>query len=362
MTAIVQEILFTSFTNLFIKRLMDFSDKTVLITGGTGSFGRAFTQHLVKEGKCKKIIIFSRDEWKQWEMRRQLPEFDASVMRYFLGDVRDPERLSRAFHEVDVVIHAAALKQVPAAEYNPSEFVKTNVQGAMNVINAAIDAGVKKLVALSTDKAVNPINMYGATKLCSDKLFIASNAYVGKRGFPLMSVVRYGNVAGSRGSIIPFWAQALHESPEPLGITDERMTRFWISLKEAVHLVINCLDEMKGGEIFIPKIPSFKIVDLAKAMAPDRPHKVIGIREGEKLHELMVGTDDARHTLDFGKYLAIIPEHVAHSPESLKALLGKRKASFLPEGFSYTSDTNKEWLSVEQLKDALKGLLKEKNL
>lgn len=341
---------------------MDFSGKTVLITGGTGSFGRAFTSRLVQEGKCKKIIIFSRDEWKQWEMRRQSPLFDSPLLRYFLGDVRDPDRLARAFHEVDIVIHAAALKQVPAAEYNPSEFVKTNVQGAMNVIDAAIDRGVQKVVALSTDKAVNPVNMYGATKLCSDKLFVASNAYVGKKGTPLLSVVRYGNVAGSRGSIIPLWKKVAEESSAPLAITDERMTRFWISLKDAVQFVVTCINQMKGAEIFIPKIPSFKIVDLARIMAPGRPFNLIGIREGEKLHELMVGIDDARHTLDFGTHFSIIPEHIAHDPALLKRYIGTREAAFAPEGFSYTSDHNKEWLEGNSLSQALQSVYKEENL
>lgn len=341
---------------------MEFSGKTVLITGGTGSFGRAFASRLVHEGKCKKIIIFSRDEWKQWEMRRQNPLFDSPLLRYFLGDVRDVERLSRAFHEVDIVVHAAALKQVPAIEYNPEEAIKTNVLGAMNVINAAIDCGVQRVVALSTDKAVNPVNMYGATKLCSDKLFVASNAYVGKKGIPLLSVVRYGNVAGSRGSIIPLWKKAAEESQGKLKITDERMTRFWIPLSEAVQLVVDCLKEMRGGEIFIPKIPSFKIVDLAEIMAPGRGFEIIGIREGEKLHELMVGTDDARHTLDFGRRFAIIPEHITHDPSLLKRFLGERKASFVPEGFSYTSDNNPEWLTGNALKQALQTVYKDENL
>lgn len=341
---------------------MDFKDKTVLITGGTGSFGRAFSTYLVNETGCKKIIILSRDEWKQWEMRSEHPAFSSDRMRFFLGDVRDPARLARAFQDVDVVVHAAALKQVPAAEYNPSEFVKTNVYGAMNVIDAAINAGVKRVIALSTDKAVNPVNMYGATKLCSDKLFAASNAYVGKRGYPLLSVVRYGNVAGSRGSIIPLWIKAAANPSAQLAITDERMTRFWISLKEAVALVVRCLQEMKGGEIFIPKIPSFHITDLAKVMAPGRPFKIIGIREGEKLHELMIGKDDSRHTLDFGNYFSIIPEHLVHNKEALKDFIGNRKAEFLPEGFSYTSDTNPQWLDQNQLKTALQTIQKDENL
>lgn len=341
---------------------MEFKDKTVLITGGTGSFGRAFATYLVNETSCKKIIIFSRDEWKQWEMKREHPAFSSERMRFFLGDVRDANRLTRAFQDVDIVIHAAALKQVPAAEYNPSEFVKTNVFGAMNVIDAAINSGVKSVVALSTDKAVNPVNMYGATKLCSDKLFAASNAYVGKRGFPILSVVRYGNVAGSRGSIIPLWLRALENPNEQLAVTDERMTRFWISLKEAVALVVSSLKEMRGGEIFVPKIPSFKITDLAQVMAPGRPFKIIGIREGEKLHELMIGKDDSRHTIDFGNYYAIIPEHLVHEKNKLQAFIGNRKAEFLPEGFSYTSDNNPQWLDQQQLKTALQTIKNDENL
>ncbi|MFV0339101.1 MAG: UDP-N-acetylglucosamine 4,6-dehydratase (inverting) [Parachlamydiaceae bacterium] len=341
---------------------MDFTDKTVLITGGTGSFGRAFATYLVNETRCKKIIIFSRDEWKQGEMRSQHPAFSSDRMRFFLGDVRDPNRLARAFQDVDIVIHAAALKQVPAAEYNPTEFVKTNVLGAMNVIDAAIDAGVKRVIALSTDKAVNPVNMYGATKLCSDKLFAASNAYVGKKSYPLLSVVRYGNVAGSRGSIIPLWLKSLKDPSTQLSVTDVRMTRFWISLKEAVALVALCLNEMRGGEIFVPKIPSFHITDLAEVMAPGRPFKIIGIREGEKLHELMIGTDDSRHTLDFGNYYAIIPEHYVHEEAKLKALIGNRKAEFLQDGFAYTSDTNPDWLDKNSLNASLAAIMNDENL
>lgn len=341
---------------------MVFKGKNILITGGTGSFGRAFSSFLIREGSCNKVIIFSRDEWKQWEMKNERPEFSSDKMRYFLGDVRDPSRLQRAFNEVDIVIHAAALKQVPAAEYNPSEFVKTNVEGAMNVIDAAINAGVQKVVALSTDKAVNPVNMYGATKLCSDKLFVASNAYVGKSGVPLLSVVRYGNVAGSRGSIIPLWRKALANPREQLAVTDERMTRFWISLEQAVQLVVEALKVMRGGEIFIPKIPSFHVSELAKVMAPERPIKVIGIREGEKLHELMVGVDDARHTLDFGPYLAIIPEQIVHHPGLLKTFIGDRRADFVPEGFAYTSDKNSSWLEGVVLKQALEAIINDEHL
>jgi len=262
--------------------------KVVLVTGGTGSFGRRFVKKILTEHKPSKVIIFSRDEWKQWDMRRIDPIFDHENIRYFLGDVRDKDRLMRAFRDVNLVIHAAALKQVPSAEYNPSEFVKTNVDGAMNVIDAAIDRGVEKVIALSTDKAVNPINLYGATKLCSDKLFVAGNIYVGNRTFPKFSVVRYGNVLGSRGSIIPLWKEMISEGKFPLTITDERMTRFWITIDQAAEFVVRSFSTMCGGEVFVPKIPSMRIVDLAEALAPGYPTEICGIREGEKLHELMV--------------------------------------------------------------------------
>lgn len=325
-------------------------NKVFLITGGTGSFGKAFAKKLIEEDEAKKVIIFSRDEWKQWEMRNSSPLFASSKMRYFLGDVRDQNRLLRAFQDVDVVIHAAALKQVPAAEYNPSEFIKTNILGAMNVIDAAIDSGVKDVVALSTDKAVNPVNMYGATKLCSDKLFVAANAYVGAKNTPKLSVARYGNVAGTRGSIIPFWKNILETTKDPLPITDIRMTRFWITLEEAVNFVQKCLENARGGEIFVPKIPSFKITDLADILAKGRAHNIIGVREGEKIHELMIGSDDARHTIDLGDHYIIIPETVKHSESLKNKLLDGRVGTSLAEGFEYTSDKNSEWLSGDELK------------
>ncbi|MCE5318930.1 MAG: SDR family NAD(P)-dependent oxidoreductase, partial [Parachlamydia sp.] len=245
-----------------------FKNKSILITGGSGSFGKAFARRLLEEDECRRVIIFSRDELKQWEMRQSEPLFNSSKIRYFLGDVRDANRLERAFNDVHSIVHAAALKQVPAAEYNPSEFIKTNVLGAMNIIDAAIHCGVERIIALSTDKAVNPINLYGATKLCSDKVFIAGNSYVGSRGFPRFSVVRYGNVSGSRGSVIPHWVKLIKEGASSLPITDERMTRFWLTLDQAVSFVIKSFQEMRSGEIFVPKIPSLHIVDLAKAMAP----------------------------------------------------------------------------------------------
>lgn len=339
-----------------------FSNKTILITGGTGSFGRAFTKYLIQETSCHKVIIFSRDEWKQWEMRESHPVFNHPKMRYFIGDVRDEGRLIRAFNEVDIVIHAAALKQVPAAEYNPTEFIKTNVIGGMNVIEAAIQSGIKYVVALSTDKAVNPVNMYGATKLCSDKLFISGNSYVGARGFPRFSVVRYGNVAGSRGSIIPLWKKMITNTQDPLPVTDKRMTRFWISLPEAVAFVCQCFQNIRGGEIFIPKIPSFKITDLAIAMDKNRSYRQVGIREGEKLHELMIGVDDARHTLDFDNHYVIIPEMTMHSKELLQKFLGNRQASLAPEGFAYTSDRNTEWLKGDALEKKLRDVMRDENL
>lgn len=338
-----------------------FSGKSILITGGTGSFGRAFAKRLIETSDCRKVVIFSRDEWKQWEMQRSNPLFSNSKMRYFLGDVRDPMRLIRAFSEIDIIIHAAALKQVPAAEYNPSEFIKTNVVGGMNVIDAAISAGVEKVIALSTDKAVNPVNMYGATKLCSDKLFVAANSYVGSKGKPVFSVVRYGNVAGSRGSVIPLYNQ-LSKNHQSLPITDERMTRFWITLPEAVDLVIESLNIAKGGEIFVPKIPSFKITDLAKAFQPKGAYQVTGIREGEKLHELMISQDDARHTLDLGDFYVIVPEFIFQSKDLLKEFIKERKTKSVPAGFFYSSDTNPEWLKEKQLQDALHYVLRDENL
>jgi UDP-N-acetylglucosamine 4,6-dehydratase len=333
-----------------------FKNKAVLITGGTGSFGRALARRLIHEDECHKVIILSRDEWKQWEMRHSDPAFDSSKMRYFLGDVRDPNRLTRAFHEVDYIIHAAALKQVPAAEYNPTEFVKTNVLGAMNVIDEAINCRVEKVIALSTDKSVNPINLYGATKLCSDRLFIAGNSYVGAVGQPKLSVVRYGNVLGSRGSVIPMWKQLIENGSPSLPITDKRMTRFWITLEQSVDFVIECLTRARGGEIFIPKIPSMRIEDLANAMAPDLPHTYSGIREGEKLHELMISTEDAVHTREYDDHFMIIPEAYSHNPEFLKEYLKGRQGKELPEGFTYTSNTNTEWLNAKQLRELITSL------
>lgn len=327
-----------------------FSGKSILITGGTGSFGRAFAKRMLKNYDCHKVIIFSRDEWKQWDMRQSDQIFEHPNIRYFLGDVRDPERLHRAFQEVDIIIHAAALKQVPAAEYNPSEFVKTNVIGAMNVIDQAINAGVKKVIALSTDKAVNPINLYGATKLCSDRLFIAGNSYVGKKGYPVFSVVRYGNVLGTRGSVIPLWQSQIAAGAKSLPITDKRMTRFWITLDQAVDFVISSFNRTRGGEIYVPKIPSMRIEDLALAVGPNMKHTYSGIRAGEKLHELMIGTDDGRHTREYDDHYLIVPEIYSQTPLHLEKFLENRAGKPVSEGFMYASDTNTQWLNVEELK------------
>lgn len=327
-----------------------FKDKNVLITGGSGSFGQAFAKKLLTDNLCNKVIIFSRDEWKQWEMRESDPIFSHPKIRYFLGDVRDETRLKRALNEVHYLVHAAALKQVPAAEYNPSEFIKTNVTGGMNVVDAAIDAGVEKVIALSTDKAVNPVNLYGATKLCSDKLFVAGNAYVGARGYPRFSVVRYGNVSGSRGSIIPLWQKMIAEGAKELPITDERMTRFWLTLEQSVDFVCSSFKTMRGGEIFVPKIPSIHIVDLARALSPETPHRFTGIRVGEKLHELMISVEDARHSIEFEDHYVILPEIYTHDPVRLNKFLDGRKGKKLSEGFAYTSETNTSWLSIDDLK------------
>ncbi len=330
-----------------------FKDRSILITGGTGSFGRAFAKKILTNSDCNKVIILSRDEWKQWEMKGSDPIFSSPKIRFFLGDVRDQSRLMRAFQDVDMVIHAAALKQVPVAEYNPTEFVNTNVMGAMNIINAAIDCKVKTVIALSTDKAVNPINLYGATKLCSDKLFVAGNSYVGNRGYPLFSVVRYGNVLASRGSIIPLWKKLISDGVKELPITDPRMTRFWITLDQAVDFVIQSLPRARGGEVFVPKIPSMKIVDLATAIAPNLPHKIVGIREGEKVHEMMINDEDARHTLEFDDHFIIIPGIYMQNPEKLQKFLSGRKGKHAREFFSYASNTNDQWLTVDDLKKIL---------
>jgi UDP-N-acetylglucosamine 4,6-dehydratase (inverting) len=310
-----------------------------MITGGTGSFGKKFVEIMLRDYKPNKLIIFSRDELKQHEMK--ISGFANPSLRFFIGDVRDKNRLKRAMSEVDIVIHAAALKQVPSCEYNPFEAVKTNILGAQNIIDAAIDCGVKKVVALSTDKAVNPVNLYGATKLCSDKIFIQGNSYAGTKG-TRFSCVRYGNVIGSRGSVIPLFAK--QRKLGKVTITDRRMTRFWISLEQAVEVVVKALSHMQGGEIFVPKIPSMKIIDLAGAIAPDCEIEIIGIRPGEKLHEILITEEDGRNTIEYDVLYIILPEFSWWRRQNYK------DAVPLPEGFSYTSNNNDRWLTLSQLK------------
>jgi UDP-N-acetylglucosamine 4,6-dehydratase/5-epimerase len=312
-------------------------DKTILVTGGTGSFGKKFVSRAL-ETDVKKVIVFSRDELKQYEMAQ---EYTDPRMRFFIGDVRDKERLLRAFEGVDIVVHAAALKHVGVCEYNPFEAIKTNILGAQNIIDAAIDRGVEKVIALSTDKAANPVNLYGATKLASDKLFVAANSYCGSKK-TRFAVVRYGNVVGSRGSVVPFFKRVKETGVIP--ITDERMTRFWITLDQGVQFVIDNLGRMRGGKIFVPKIPSMKVTDLATALAPDCKVEIIGIRPGEKLHETMITEDDARRTLDYGSYYVIQPEFSWWDTKDIK------DGALLPNGFSYVSNTNSEWLTVNELR------------
>ena len=325
---------------------VDFNGKSVLITGGTGSFGRKFTEIVLKRYKPEKLIIFSRDESKQYEMSRIFSDQEYLCLRYFIGDVRDITRLQRAFYGVDYVVHAAALKHVPTAEYNPIETIKTNIIGAENVLNAAVDSGVKKVIALSTDKAASPANLYGATKLCADKLLTSGNVYSGFRN-TRFSVVRYGNVLGSRGSVVPLFESL--RSTGSLPITDPGMTRFWITLKQGVDFVLKCFSSMSGGEIFVPKIPSMKIVDLATAMAPDCKHEMVGIRPGEKLHETLITEDDGRHTLEFEDRYIIEPEFKWWINE--RHLKNGGKA--VPEGFRYSSNTNDCWLTAPELQQLL---------
>ena len=327
------------------------NDKTILITGGTGSFGNAFTEYVLTHYEPKKIIIYSRDEYKQFVMANRLNQY-AERLRFFIGDVRDRERMYRAFDGVDYVVHAAALKQVPACEYNPMEAVRTNIDGAMNVIDAALDNGVKRVVALSTDKAVNPVNLYGGTKLVSDKLFLAANAYSGGKDVRF-SIVRYGNVAGSRGSVIPFFKNLAGQGKTELPITDYRMTRFWISLEEGVRLVIKALEEAQGGETFISKIPSFKVTDLAQAILPGCEMPEVGIREGEKLHEVMVTREDSPMTYEYEKHYIVYPHY--NWWETDRVLPGGVRVA---EGFEYSSGTNTQWLDVEQLREKLLGIEK----
>lgn len=327
--------------------------KVILITGGTGSFGKKFLEKVFKAYKPEKVIIYSRDEYKQSVMKMEYADkIDMNKVRFFIGDVRDKERLYRAFEGVDYVIHAAAMKQVPVCEYNPMEAIKTNIHGAQNVIDAALDRGIKKVVALSTDKAVNPINLYGGTKLVSDKLFIAANAYRGSNREVTFSVVRYGNVAGSRGSVIPIWKKIIEAGGDTLGITDKHMTRFWITLDQGVELVLKALREAKGGETYISKIPSFHITDLAHAMLENCKMQELGIREGEKLHEVMVAKDDALTTYEYDKHYIIYPHFEWFDLDSNVAQGGK----LVERGFVYSSDQNSQWLDVEMLKKELSKL------
>ncbi|VVE89032.1 UDP-N-acetylglucosamine 4,6-dehydratase (inverting) [Pandoraea bronchicola] len=325
-----------------------FNDKSILITGGTGSFGKMYVQTILSRYKPRRLIIYSRDELKQFEMQQQ---FDAPCMRYFIGDVRDGERLKQAMRDVDFVIHAAALKQVPAAEYNPLECIKTNVHGAENVISAAIACNVKKVIALSTDKAANPINLYGATKLASDKLFVAANNMAGRDG-PKFAVVRYGNVVGSRGSVVPFFAKLLAEGTDHLPVTHAEMTRFWISLQDGVNFVLKNFSRMHGGEIFVPKIPSIRITDLVEAMAPGLSIRIVGIRPGEKLHEIMCPADDSHLTLEFADHYVLRPTikfHHADLDYSTNAL--GETGQPVTHGFEYNSGNNPHFLTSEEIRD-----------
>lgn len=317
------------------------NNATILVTGGTGSFGHTFIPMTLAKYNPKKVIVFSRDEMKQWEMAKLFKGDDR--LRFFIGDVRDRERVYRALDGVDYVVHAAATKIVPTAEYNPFECIKTNIQGAMNLIDASIDKGVKQVVALSTDKASSPINLYGATKLASDKLFVAGNSYVGKH-HTKFSVVRYGNVMGSRGSVIPFFMSIRDKGVLP--VTDPRMTRFMISLEQGVELVWHALDDMVGGEIYVKKIPSMKVTDIARVIAPDAKQKIVGIRPGEKLHEQMIGAEDANYTYEYDEHFKILPSINSWHEDHNRIKDGKK----VPEGFVYSSNNNQEWMSEETLK------------
>jgi UDP-N-acetylglucosamine 4,6-dehydratase len=319
---------------------MDWKSQVVLITGGTGSFGKKFTKILLEEKQPKKVIIFSRDELKQHEM--QMGGYNDPRLRYFIGDIRDRERLLRAMHGVDLVVHAAALKQVPACEYNPMEAIKTNIMGTANVLEAALDADVKKVMSISTDKAVSPANLYGATKLAAEKLTVQSNAYAAGSA-TRYSCVRYGNVVGSRGSVVPLFLK--QRSSGQITITDDRMTRFWLSLEQGVRFVITCIEQMEGGEVFVPKIPSTKVVDLARAIAPDAKINMIGIRPGEKLHEVLISEDEARHTIEVDTMFVVQPAEATWFGYSWQ-----NKGRPLSEGFVYSSDNNSEWLDVEGIK------------
>ena len=320
---------------------MDLTGKVVLVTGGTGSFGRKFVATVLKTCRPRKLIVFSRDEMKQHEMRKEFPDAGDAPMRYFIGDVRDADRLRRAMSGVDVVVHAAALKQVPSCEYNPFEAVKTNVLGAQNVIDAAIDCGVTKVLAISTDKAVSPVNIYGATKLCAEKLFVHGNSY-SREGGARFACCRYGNVVGSRGSVIPVFQEQRRNGL--ITLTDERMTRFWLTLQQGVEFVVRCIGLMRGGEVFVPKIPSMRVADLARVIAPDTPVEIIGVRPGEKIHEALLSEDEARDTVE-------LPDmYVVGRPDAPAGQRHFAQGRRLPAGFRYTSDTNSRWLTANELR------------
>ncbi len=339
----------------YLPQKLDLAGKSILVTGGTGSFGKFFIRNVLDRYKPARLIVYSRDELKQFEMEQEFKSHPNDCLRFFIGDVRDRDRLSLALRGVDIVVHAAAMKQVPIAEYNPMECIRTNIDGAENVVRAALDRGVAKVIALSTDKAANPINLYGASKLASDKIFVSANNIAGASG-PRYSVVRYGNVVGSRGSVIPFFQKIIDSGAGELPITDARMTRFWITLQQGVNFVLSSMEMMTGGEIFVPKIPSMKITDLAQVMAPGLKHKFVGIRPGEKLHEVMVTSDDGRNTLE-------LPDRYIIEPAF--AFWEKRNDTFksakpVAEDFSYTSNGNSEWLDAAGLKTLLKDLTLQK--
>lgn len=321
--------------------MLDLNNSSILITGGTGSFGRAFVDYVIKHWTPKRLVVFSRDELKQYEMEQAFPTKRYPFMRYFIGDVRDVGRLTMAMREIDYVVHAAALKHVPIAEYNPFECVMTNIGGAQHVVQAALANGVERVIALSTDKAANPINLYGASKLAADKIFVASNNLVGSLPTRL-AVVRYGNVLGSRGSVIPFFRRLMAEGATSIPITDPRMTRFWITLQQGVEFVLSCMSRMQGGEIFVPKLPSMRVTDVASTIAPSLPHHVVGIRPGEKLHEALITEDEARSTYEFDDLYVIQP-----AERATESQLGNGR--LVPEGFVYTSDRNERWLDANGL-------------
>ena len=331
--------------------MLNLKNKTILVTGGTGSFGKNFVKYLLKNSRAKKIIIFSRDELKQFQMQKS-KEFDDERLRFFLGDIRDLQRLHRAFHGVDIIVHAAALKQIPTLEYNPFEAIKTNIIGSQNVLEVAIDEGVEKVLLISTDKAAQPVNLYGSTKLCAEKLFINGNSYAG--GNTKFSCVRYGNVIGSRGSVVEVLLK--NRDAKKVWLTDEQMTRFWITLEQSFDLVSFALNNMAGGEIFIPKIPSMKLVDLFEVIVPRAKKEIIGIRPGEKLHELLVTPEEARHSVELEEYFIILPEHRALFDIETRFKNHLKKGKKLPPGFYFSSDNNKNWLTKKDFQEIIKKL------